>query len=81
MQAIHADHIRDEDRLGSLAMSFRGTRDAAKRQAIAEEYKQAVARLIQGGHLDEMPPPEDQLPVDSMPPEFSQYWSCRLGTC
>jgi hypothetical protein len=81
MQPIHAGQTRDEDRLGSLAMSFRGTRDASNRRAIAQDYKQTVERLIQSGHWDEMPPPEDQLPADSMPPEFSQYWSCRLGTC
>ena len=64
----------DEERLGGLAMQFRSTRNDSERQAIARDYSVVVNRLIQGGHWDEMPPPEDQLPDRWMPQAFSDYW-------
>ena len=65
----------DEQRLGGLAMRFRGTRHDAERRAIAQDYSRTVERLIHSGRWDEMPPPEDQLPDDWMPPAFFEYWS------
>jgi predicted transcriptional regulator len=35
-----------KERLGELAMKFRGTRDSAERQAIARQYSQTVDLLI-----------------------------------
>ena len=68
---------QDENRLGELAMRFRGTRHKAERQAISQDYSQTVARLIQSGIWREMPAPEDQLPDDWMPKAFFDYWSYR----
>ena len=64
----------DEERLGSLAMKFRGTRREAERQAIADDYAQTVERLIHSGGWHEMPALEDQLPDAWMPRAFFQYW-------
>ena len=69
----------DEQRLGALAMQFRGTRRDAERHDIAREYTRTVHRLIQGGHWCEMPAPEDQLPDEWMPKEFFDYWLGRPG--
>jgi hypothetical protein len=66
-----------EERLGQLAMEFRGTREAAKRKSIAGEYEQNVVQLIHSGKWNDMPAPEDQLPDDWMPKAFFEYWSCR----
>jgi hypothetical protein len=71
---------QDEDRLGGLAMKFRGTRLDAERRDIAKDYSQTVGRLIQSGRWHEMPSPEDQLPNDWMPPAFFEYWSRQEGT-
>ena len=67
----------DEERLGYLAMRFRGTRDDVERRAIAREYEYAVDRLIHGGNWVEIPAPEDQLPEDWMPESFDRYWFGR----
>ncbi len=64
----------DEARLGMLAMRFRGTRDAAERQTLAEDYSQTVDRLIRGGQGEEMPSPEEQLPDEWMPKAFFNFW-------
>jgi hypothetical protein len=66
---------QDEERLGELAMKFRGTRHDAERQAIANDYSQTVVRLIHSGIWREMPAPEDQLPDVWMPKAFFEYWS------
>lgn len=66
----------DEEQLGALAMQFRGTRDVARRAEIAREYAEVVNRLIQSGCWHEMPALEDQLPDDSMPESFFEYWEC-----
>jgi hypothetical protein len=71
--------VTDEERLGALAMQFRGTRLDSERHDIAREYARTVHRLIQGGHWYEMPAPEDQLPDDWMPPAFFDYWLGRPG--
>ncbi len=39
------------------------------------EYAKVVERLIEGGRWDEMPPFEDQLPDESMPPAFFEFWA------
>jgi hypothetical protein len=70
---------QDEERLGQLAMRFRGTRHVAERRAIANDYSETVARLIQSGRWQEMPAPEDQLPDDWMPKAFFEYWSRGQG--
>jgi hypothetical protein len=75
MSPIPPDVAQDEERLGGLAMSFRGTRREAERREIARDYAQTVERLIRSGRWEEMPPPEDQLPDDWMPPAFFEYWS------
>ena len=68
---------QDADRLGGLALKFRGTRRAAERRDIAEEYAKTVQRLIDNGNWKEIPSPEDQLPDDWMPKAFFEYWSRR----
>jgi hypothetical protein len=67
--------LDDEDRLGQLAMEFRGTRRDAERRTIAASYSQTVDRLIQSGTWHEMPASEDQLPDAWMPKAFFEYWS------
>jgi hypothetical protein len=66
---------QDEHRLGVLAMRFRGTRRDAERRGIAKDYTRSVEQVIHSVSWHEMPPPEDQLPDDWMPPEFLAYWS------
>lgn len=70
----------DYERLGELAMEFRGTRVIAERQKIAALYAEAVDRLIESGQWDELPAPEDQLPEAWMPRSFFGYWSRREST-
>jgi hypothetical protein len=60
-----------------LAMQFRGTRDEAKRNYIAQEYSEAVAELIESKKWQSIPPLEDQLPDEWMPEAFFSYWSLR----
>lgn len=64
-----------EQDLGRLAMRFRGTSDAAERDAIAADYSNKVKRLAGSGHWVDMPAPEDLLPDERMPTEFYEYWS------
>jgi hypothetical protein len=71
---------QDEERLGVLAMRFRGTRHDAERRDLAKDYSDTVERLIRGGRWHEMPPPEDQLPDGWMPPAFFEYWSRQQAT-
>ncbi len=71
--------LTDEERLGALAMQFRGTRCDSERHDIAQEYARTVQRLIQTGHWFEVPAPEDQLPEDWMPSEFFDFWLERPG--
>ena len=66
---------KDEERLGELAMKFRGIRHQDERATIADDYSQTVERLIRSGIWCEMPAPEDQLPDDWMPKSFFEYWS------
>lgn len=72
---MHSNMARDIERLGGLAMQFRGTRQDGERQDIADEYSRTVGRLIQSGQWCEMPPPDDQPPERWMPQEFFDYWS------
>jgi len=76
MHSLLAD-IEAEERLGGLAMEFRGTRSTELRREIADQYASAVDRLIRSGHWCEMPAPEDQLPDAWMPQSFFEYWSRR----
>ena len=80
MASIPPGLARDEEYLGGLAMRFRGTRHEEERRDIAKDYSQAVERLIHSGGWHEMPPPEDQLPDDWMPPAFFEYWSRQQDT-
>jgi hypothetical protein len=67
---------KQEAYLGVLAMKFRGTRDSTERhKSVASEYAKTVKKLIKSGTWHEMPAPEDQLPSDSMPKEFFEFWS------
>jgi hypothetical protein len=75
MNSIPPNVVQDEERLGGLAMRFRGTRREEERQDIAADYAHTVERLIRSGRWHEMPPPEDQLPDDWMPAAFFEYWS------
>src|SRR5580693_7945621 len=74
MIPVSTSHSTDEERLGVLAMNFRGTRDLSERRRIAEGYCETVERLIRSGKWHEMPPPEDWLPDDWMPVGFFEYW-------
>jgi hypothetical protein len=49
MSAVPPSVAQDEERLGALAMKFRGTRREAERQDIARDYAQTVERLIASG--------------------------------
>jgi len=46
---------QDEERLGGLALQFRGTRRDAERREIAKHYSQTVERLIQSGRWHDAP--------------------------
>jgi hypothetical protein len=74
MNSIPPNVAQDEERLGGLAMRFRGTRLDTERRDIAKDYSQTVERLIHSGRWHDMPPPEGQLPHVWMPPEFFEYW-------
>ena len=74
MNSIPPIKSQDEEHLGGLAMKFRGTRRDEERREIVKDYSETVHRLISGGRWREVPPPEDQLPDDLMPPEFFEYW-------
>ena len=65
----------DYERLGDLAMEFRGANVMAERQKIAAIYAETVDRLIESGQWHELPAPEDQLPEAWMPRSFFEYWS------
>jgi hypothetical protein len=74
MNPIPPAVAQDAERLGVLAVRFRGTRRDAERRDIARDYSQTVERLIRSGSWHEMPAPEDQLPDDWMPKAFFDYW-------
>lgn len=75
MHRVSSSIYQDVERLGQLAMSFRGTRRDDERRAIANEYSQAIERLIQSGNWQEVPSLEDQLPDEWMPQAFYDYWA------
>lgn len=79
MHRISSNVCQDMQRLGELAMSFRGTRNDDERRAIANDYGQTVERLIQSGNWQEVPSFEDQLPDHWMPQTFYDYWADRAG--
>ena len=74
MNSLPSRAAEDIDRLGILAMKFRGTRHDGERREIAKDYSQTVERLIQSGVWHEMPATEDQLPDAWMPKAFFDYW-------
>jgi hypothetical protein len=74
MNSIPPTVAQDEERLGGLAMKFRGTRRDVERRDIAKDYSETVDRLIHSGRWHYMPPLEDQLPDDWMPSAFFTYW-------
>jgi hypothetical protein len=71
--------LQQEERLGELAMEFRGTRVETERKRIAREYEKTVNNLIRSNVWDDVPPPEDQLPRAWMPEQFFEYWSRRYS--
>ena len=75
MNPIPPNVTQNEERLGELAIKFRGTRRQRERQAIAAEYAETVERLTQSGGWHERPAPEDQLPDAWMSEAFFEYWS------
>jgi hypothetical protein len=76
MQNRSSSHVSsDEERLGELAMKFRGTKRDAERRAIALDYSKTVQRLIDSRSWREMPSPEDELPDAWLPDAFFTYWS------
>ncbi len=66
--------ITPEDRLGLLAMEFRGNRDEENRKSVVIRYAQLVDELIASGTWTWMPAFEDMLPSDLMPEAFYTYW-------
>ena len=44
------------------------------RAAVADEYAEVVARLIESGKWKDMPTFEDQLPDERLPKAFFDYW-------
>jgi len=70
-----ASVTQEEQRLGELAMRFRGTRDTTQRDEIAADYSETVDRLIASGQWSSAPAPEDQLPDEAMPEAFFDFWS------
>src|SRR5207249_4723977 len=79
MSAIPPSVAQDEERLGALAMKFRGTRRESERRDLARDYAQTVDRLIASGNWHEMPAFEDHLPDDWMPTAFFEYWLRQQG--
>ena len=77
MNPIPPTVAQDVERLGVLAMKFRGTRRDGERRDIAQDYSQTVERLINSSSWQEMPAVEDQLPDDWMPKAFFDYWLRR----
>jgi len=69
-----------EKQLRTLAREFRGTRDEAQRQPIAERYALAVKQLIESNKWKRIPPLEDQLPDEWMPEAFFTFWSLSKPT-
>jgi hypothetical protein len=79
MNSIPPSLAQDAERLGRLAVEFRGARRDAERRDIATDYAQTVQRLIDSGGWHEIPAPEDQLPDGWMPGAFFEYWSRGNG--
>ena len=77
MKSTQQSTSPDAERLGELALRFRGTRRYSERRSIARDYSQTVDRLIHSGNWHEIPAPEDQLPDMWMPKTFFEYWFRR----
>lgn len=74
MATVRPDIAQDQELLGMLAMRYRRTQDPVLRHSTAQEYADAVERLIRSGAWEEAPPPEDQLPDEDMPSTFFEFW-------
>ena len=75
--SVSSYHVfQDEERLGELAMRFRGTRDDTERRQVAANYASAIKRLIDSGSWDEIPAPERC--VDAC--GFFEYWARKLAS-
>jgi hypothetical protein len=67
MSSIPSSLWQAEERLGQLAMQFRGARNIADRQAIARDYSQIIEQLIESGSWNEMPAPRINSPTPGCP--------------
>lgn len=68
---------RLEDRLGWIAMKFRGRHKPGDREEAIQEYAQVVYELVERGVWEEFPGPEDMLPDEYMPEVFFTFWGLR----
>jgi len=66
-----------EDKLGLIAMKFRGKHNPWDREEAKQEYAQVVFELIESGLWNEMPSFEDMLPNEYMPEAFFEYWGIK----
>jgi hypothetical protein len=66
------------DKLGFLAMRFRGDRDENSRREVAKLYADEVSRLVKSGRWKEMPAFEEMLPDEWMPKEFWGFWGLPI---
>jgi len=66
--------MRLEDKLGWIAMKYRGQHKPGDREEAIREYAWVVHELIESGIWAEFPGPEDQLPDEHMPEAFFAYW-------
>lgn len=67
MHQLPTDVWQEEERLGKLAMEFRGANRDDERASIAAQYAATVDRLIKSGAWQEIQTFEDQLPNAWMP--------------
>lgn len=78
---VEATNNQANDKLGVLAMLFRGCKHhddvLEKRKAIAAEYAAVVDELIESGNWTETPAMEEQLTDEYMPERFFTHWGIR----
>lgn len=65
---------RLEDKLGWIAMKFRGNHKPGDQEEAIKEYAQVVIELVESGTWAEIPTFEDMLPDEHMPEIFFTYW-------
>lgn len=66
-----------EDKLGWIAMKFRGDRPGEREEAV-KEYAQVVFELVESGVWHEIPSFEEMLPDKYMPEVFYTYWGLSI---